>query len=341
MQRLREDDGAVAVLVALLVPVVLLGFGALVLDFGALYAEKRQLQNGADAGALAAAREYAAAGPGGCIDGAKLVLVDAYGDQNANDPSGSNVDSTECPAPNEVRVTTSSNSAEGAFIAPFLAQVLGAGPTTVRSVASAAWGSPSGLTSALPLTISSCEFDFFTGGVASPTFAPPPPYPPYPAGFEKVIQFHGQDGPSPCPTSGSGADLPGGFGWLDTGEDCSATTDANGFVEDSTGVPPPNSCEPEYLRSLLGKVINIPIYDDTNGLSGANGEYHIAGFAAFVLTGYYFTGGFRENSVVTGTSLCSGPKRCIYGFFTKPLSPSTGTVGSGPSFGVTVVQLTE
>jgi len=55
-QRLRRDDGAVAVITALLM-VALLGFAAVSVDVGANYAERRQLQNGADAAALAVAQE--------------------------------------------------------------------------------------------------------------------------------------------------------------------------------------------------------------------------------------------------------------------------------------------
>lgn len=52
MRRLRSDHGAVAVVVAL-ASVVLFGFAAMVIDAGAMFAERRQLQTGADAGALA------------------------------------------------------------------------------------------------------------------------------------------------------------------------------------------------------------------------------------------------------------------------------------------------
>ena len=59
MQRLRKDErGAVAIIVAL-VMVVLLGFAAIAVDISAMWAEKRQLQNGADAGALAIAQDCA------------------------------------------------------------------------------------------------------------------------------------------------------------------------------------------------------------------------------------------------------------------------------------------
>jgi hypothetical protein len=83
------------------------------------------------------------------------------------------------------------------------------------------------------------------------------------------------------------------------------------------------------------------VFDHTNGLTGANGSYHLKGYAAFVLTGYWFTGGFREPSVVTGTHYCRGNDHCIYGFFTKDLTPTAGTVGTGPDLGVSVVQLVD
>jgi hypothetical protein len=50
MRRLNDDDGAVAVIVALLA-VVLFGFAALVIDVGRCNDERRQLQNGADGAA--------------------------------------------------------------------------------------------------------------------------------------------------------------------------------------------------------------------------------------------------------------------------------------------------
>src|SRR6187401_1591057 len=75
----QRDEGAVMVWVALMM-VVLLGAGAIVIDIGALYAEKRQLQNGADAAALAVAQDCA---NGSCSGYA--ARADTYADLNAND----------------------------------------------------------------------------------------------------------------------------------------------------------------------------------------------------------------------------------------------------------------
>ena len=54
--QLRDDDGAIAVIVALLL-VVTVGIAAFTTDFGSAYVSKRQLQSAADAGSLAAAQE--------------------------------------------------------------------------------------------------------------------------------------------------------------------------------------------------------------------------------------------------------------------------------------------
>lgn len=56
MKLIKNEDGSTLVLVALLM-VVLLGFAALVVDVGNLYLTKTQLQNAADAAALAGAQE--------------------------------------------------------------------------------------------------------------------------------------------------------------------------------------------------------------------------------------------------------------------------------------------
>lgn len=62
----RREDGAVAILVAILATVLLIS-SAFVADLGVAYTSKRQLQTAADAGALAAARQFSTI-PGSCVD---------------------------------------------------------------------------------------------------------------------------------------------------------------------------------------------------------------------------------------------------------------------------------
>ena len=56
IHRLKDQQGVSVVIVALVLP-VLIGFAALAIDIGYLYATKNELQNIADAAALAAANE--------------------------------------------------------------------------------------------------------------------------------------------------------------------------------------------------------------------------------------------------------------------------------------------
>ncbi|MBY5162909.1 pilus assembly protein TadG-related protein [Salsipaludibacter albus] len=62
----RQEDGAVAIIVAVCL-IVLLGISAFVVDFGLAYTNRRQLQTAADAAALAGALVYEGE-PGSCID---------------------------------------------------------------------------------------------------------------------------------------------------------------------------------------------------------------------------------------------------------------------------------
>src|SRR5665811_2480716 len=79
MPRLRGESGATAVIVALLM-IPLFGFAAISIDVGGLYFERRQLQNGADAAALAIAQDCA---KGVCGD-INATASDLAG-KNAND----------------------------------------------------------------------------------------------------------------------------------------------------------------------------------------------------------------------------------------------------------------
>jgi hypothetical protein len=368
-RRPRGDDGNVLALVGVML-VAVFGIGALVVDLGLFYAEGRQLQNGAENGAMAVARTCAT---GSVCDPSQ---ADTLANTNANDAT-SNVDLvcgtapglTACPAsPQRPRydcmplasglttvpyaeVRTSTRRTDGGTLMPaalYRAVDPAEDGTQVKACARASYGTPLGLTSQLPLTFSMCEWLDATGNgtiFTDPALLPsPPPSPstsyPWPSG-EQVIHFHGDAAGAPsCPAGPAGQDLPGGFGWLDTNEDCVATTDDEGWVDDSTGAPPPNDCSNGELLAMRGKIVYIPLFGETNGLTGSNGSYKITGYAAFYLTGYYFTGGYRETSLVTGAYPCSGSQRCLSGYFTEAVAPATGQIGTGPSMGVTVVVLT-
>src|SRR4051794_5378472 len=133
MRRLTGDEGAVAIIVALLA-VVLLGFGALVVDVGALYSERRELQSGADASALAIAADCAA-GACGAVDQTSSQYADANSSDHVSgveEVCGSGPGLTACaipppttPGSGYVRVTTRTEQADGSnLVPPFLARVI-------------------------------------------------------------------------------------------------------------------------------------------------------------------------------------------------------------------------
>lgn len=312
-----EESGAVLVMVAVLTT-TLVAMASLVVDVGSVLDERRQLQNGADAAALAVAHSCAL---GSCDP----TLAPALADQNTRDGAAA-VDGVEVDG-SQVKVTTSTRASGGGTILPYsFAQALtGEAGKTVHATATATW---SGLQRAdvIPLAISLCEWDRATAGGTSfnTTFTGPP----------TVIFFHtggpaGQDcAAGPGHDSDGDQRLPGGFGWME-GSDCSVNIAAGGVADEKPGASAPSDCDPS---TLLGKTILLPIFDDVNGLGGVNGRYHIAGFGALRITGFRFPG------TSAGTPRpCASPTTCIGGYFTRYVTPAEAV--GGPDLGATSVIL--
>lgn len=363
-RRDRRDQGAVGVLVVIVVVLVLLPLGAIAIDAGGIWAERRQQQNAADAGALAVAQTCVT---GTCDGGVSSTsTAGALADSNSNDNAtqvdlvcGTATGLPSCPAPTGqrwdcpaatgsapyVQVYTSVLTSDNKHLLPtwFGRIALGSSfnGTVVKSCARAAITAAGSLISALPITISLCEWLNYTNNGAS--FAPPPPYgspPNYPVSYWHTIYFHDTTGASDCPAGPSGADLPGGFGWLQTSTGCNTATSTGNWYNDSTGRPPPNSCTWQLMQQLQGQVVYVPIFDNTNNLNGSNGSYHIAGFAAFFLSGYYIEGQYKVKDLTTGQYPCNGSQSCISGWFTADLASGGATGGGGTNYGAQVVGLT-
>jgi hypothetical protein len=322
MRRLNDQDGAVAVIVGILL-VVLLGIGALVVDVGNLYWERRQLQTGAEAAALSAAQDYASGNGGAAEAGARNYA-------NANDARGAFVSAF---APNlaaqEVSVTTRTGSitAEGR-LASWLAQMIGNPDYFATATATARWGGIGG-GATVPLTFSQCEWEQMTGGdVAN-----------LPTG-QRTVYFHSSQTAKNINSCGGPAnqDHPGGFGWLNpNGPGCSSIVNL-GSVQTDAGNNVPNACSEEYLRDLIGgPPVLLPIFGSVTS-QGSKATFQIVGFAALEVTGYRFSGN-KFNEPVGGVP-CGGDDRCIRGnfvaYYALDAVPSIGA----PSFGVVSVQLT-
>ena len=364
----RGEQGAIGVLVVVLISGgVLLGMGALVVDVGQVYQNRAELQNGADAGALAVAKS--------CIQGTCARDIAAtYADANASKLTDNTADVnlvcgsgslgacpastgkiTDCPAApsagtNYVDVHTSTELPGNRHLLPpvFARTLAGNGNysgSTVYACAQAEWGPPSTATT-VAYTISGCTWDVYTN--KGQTLAPPPPYSaPYTSlvPLDTVVFEHGKTNSTICPAQyqePSGSDGPGNFGWTTDAGNCSVTISNNTYTG-STGVSASSDCLTALYNAWSTQAtIYLPVYTITTG-TGAGLTYTLKGFAAFTVTGYYFPGSAnnqaKEKDWVTGKYPCGGSNFCISGFFTHGLIPSVGGIG-GPNLGADVVKLT-
>jgi len=211
MRRLKahgrpDEQGAILILVVLLT-VTLVAMAALVVDVGALLDERRQLQNGADAGALAVAHSC---GLGACNPTLAQGLADANSRDNAS------LATVTFPSANRVKVTTSTRNGVGTVLPYAFGQVLtGQKGRTLLATATAGWGPPASA-SALPLVISECELAQLEIGKHS------------------VITFAKTSGP--CVAK----DTSGAFGWLTAA--CPTTFSTGATVVGNPGSSGPNPC---------------------------------------------------------------------------------------------------
>jgi hypothetical protein len=351
-----DDRGAVtATLAVILGGGVLLGMAAVVVDVGRLYAEREQLQSGADAAAWVVA-ETCVRQPERCAD--QFADAERYAGAVAADGAsgiaeicgrGPGLAACSGPAPNrtaclgtapaigsyaEVRTRTAARDGGTLLPATFARALAGdTAGTSVGACSRVAWGPPR-RASGMAVTFSTCEWNALTDGGA--TFWPAPSDATPPESAERVIHLKGSGAATTCPAGPSGWDRPGGFGWLDDAGDCTTIVEADGSFGGNTGDSVSRPCRTalEELRADRRTAL-IPIYDGVTG-TGASTTYHLAGLASFVLTGYYQSG-FTAPSWLTGRHACGGSERCLYGYFTRSLVPTTGIEIGGPDLGVSVV----
>jgi len=307
-RRLRGERGAAAVILSLLM-VPLLGFTALAVDAGAVYAEKARLQPAADAAALAVAQDCARGACGNMLATATAIVAANNGGATSRPPVLSS-------APTSVTVTGDKP------VQHWFAPVIGIDATAVSATATVAWGTPGAGTAELPLTFSWCEFAAQTGGGL-------------PSGTtSRTILFPKTSGTG-C-TGPSHLFVPGGFAYLDTNPGrCEATSARGGRSYSSTGNSVPSSCSTADFSALIGHTVLLPLFDDA-GSTGSNAWYHVYGYAAFKITGYFLGGQYR-----TSPQPCNGSERCISGYFTRfvDLSERFTYTDDGPDLGAAILRL--
>lgn len=331
LRRLLHDErGANAVLIVfLLVP--MMGFGALALDVSAQHAERKQLQRGVDASAVAIAKACGE-DEASCV-GAADGLSDSFLSENSGTPVAGQIQlSTPDVDENVVTVV-----ADADFPHVFASLIDGDDDptsTTVAARATAEWGNPvSGGT--FVLAFGYCEFLDASPG-------------------ELILVQNDTSARRTC----EGTLARGGFGWL-VSPQCTVDIDIeNPWVDGTTGAAGSQICsevltnDPErraYLLSMIGTIQLVPIYDDcrregtTTGTAatcpGANNEFHLITFAAFKITGMVFPGINRPDPLAPPcTRSCTG----LQGEFVEYVGLGDGyELGEAPDGGVTIVRLIE
>jgi Flp pilus assembly protein TadG len=307
--RLAEERGAAAVIVALLL-VPMLGFTAIAVDIGAVYAERARLQVAADAAALAVAQDCARGSCGNMLATATALVA-------ANDAGVSTAPPVLSQAPTRVTVTG------GKPTRHWFAPVIGIESTQVSASATVAWGAPGAGTAVLPLTFSWCEFAQQThGGLPSSTAV-------------RTIYFTKTSNTVGC-TGPSNLVVPGGFAYVDTDPGrCQATSALDDRLTSKTGNSVPSACSTGDFSAWVGRTVLLPLFDQS-GDTGTNAWYRVLGYAAFRITGYSLGGQYK-----TSPAPCSGNDRCLAGYFTRfvDLSDRFTYTDDGPDLGASILRL--
>lgn len=313
----KGDEGATAVASALCM-VALLGIVALVIDVGAIFSEKAQLQNGADAAALAVAQSCIKSETT-CMSGSSLAQPLA----NANSLDGASaVKSTIVDLESQTVTVTTSNETETGnhHLSLSVARIFGVDAIKFDANAEASWGSLHKGPAGLGLAFAQCEFN------------------PKDSGPQALYVHGGQNSTCDGVTNSSGQKLPGGFGWLTSpGASCQPEISVGDEVSLSdTGLAAPKPCE-EALQLQQNQVVWLPVYGWKGG-TGATGQYEIISWAGFELLAYSFPG-FEWPAKKDGNPLSD---RGIYGNFIEFRDKPPGfELGPTSPYGTTVFSLTK
>jgi hypothetical protein len=346
-----------AVVTALVIALVALPLLSYVVDVGRLFEQRRQLQNGADAAALAVAVDYlrSRTGPGGYSEATATTTAAGLAASNYRNSPGPDAKVYGTPwrtvgppragngyeppdrtssSPPYVQVHVSAPNADRGFLFSF-------GGATVSATARATWGGLKGAAT-LPITLSICEWNTSTSG--GTRYAPAPPYPPNPdPALEGTVALQSSSGTG-CNRGPANQFVPGGFGWLDGGGTCTVTSAADGTVQGSTGSSELSNCRKLLDQVIAAKqVVFLPVFDAVSG-TGSNARFHIAGYAAVVFTGYSVPGK-DSTSWLTGRGKKDCPNTssgtqgsCFYTLFTEALAPA-GSELVDTELGVSVVRV--
>lgn len=327
----KDERGVIAPLTAFLMTAVL-GMSALVVDTALMYSEHAQLQNGADAAALAIAEECSkAATP--CPSDQRAAAA-GYADGNALDNRSNVLSAVADATARTVDVTTQSQMPDGTnHFSLHFAKVLGISSTDIQATATARWTYPNKGTG-FPLAISQECWNF--APATATTFT-----------LQKITWKPG----TTC-TNASGSQIPGGWGWLANTADnsCEVSTQVGDYASSNPGNDPPRTCAAvlqKWIDTLTANekvYVSFPVFSTASG-AGNTGTFKIVGYATFRIFGwnfgssspYYFRIDAKDPDMTKKLSCTDGGERCIIGGFVQYQTSEGG--GGGPNFGTTRVSL--
>lgn len=358
MRRLKDthserERGAVGVLVAVTM-LVLIGAGALAVDVGQIYAERAQLQNAADSGALAVV-EACYETP--CTQDDAETIAESLANANSNDGQ-SKVAEVDLTVANQVTVRTTTQSGSNSFLTKMFASALDAPAVTVGAHATATFLYPPTGVSILPLVFATCEFMddgephkilTHAGAADSPSPAKDGDKGKGGKGEEKAGgDESGPKNPADCNSKNpSGQIVPGGFAWLNPNRDvdCEVQATVGEWSDGSEGLAIPTECkdlfDPGATPSLKDRTVALPVYAYTcEGLAkctGSHTEYMIEKWAGFKIQRWKFPG----HSYDPSPGVFAGGETGLYGTFVGyAADPSLFTGGSStPNGNVVVIDL--
>jgi Flp pilus assembly protein TadG len=131
-EQVRSDDRGASALIVAVMLVVLLGFGAIVVDAGAIYSHRRQIQSAADAAVLAGVQDL----PGNPT--AAIATAGEFSELNSSEASERDFEITKTYTTGDTIVAHLRDPAMGLFLAQFLGQ----DTTPVNARAAAVVSSP-------------------------------------------------------------------------------------------------------------------------------------------------------------------------------------------------------
>lgn len=353
----RNDRGAVALLVALLLGAgALTGLLGLVVDGGRLYAERRVVQNGADAAALAVAQNCALERPECATQASSRVVAGTFANLNASDDGRTSVTElcgsaplAPCPSVgstpkwsdcqtdvtgNYARVRTRSEDAAGsAFFLPIFAGVIGGtnGQLTVGACSQVKWGGAASAPIQFPFLLPAC----------APLLA---------EGLKVIEDFDPNDPNTSCTVNGITYDpVTKGFAFgtlpgADSNCLTTVTVDVGDVIAVETSLTQVCGTKINTVLDPIiasGKAIVLPVVGAHTQTGQGNYDFTILSFKSFILTGYKLkniTGGTAPPGGWSQTVCGQGAQRsCIYGSVGADVV--TGDVGGPDDFGVRAVQL--